>query len=65
MEEQTSKQIKYLRTNNGLEFCSEDQFNNFCKQHGIVEHRTVRHTPQQNGVAKRFNRTILDKATKQ
>ncbi|KAG8498693.1 hypothetical protein CXB51_005074 [Gossypium anomalum] len=48
IEKQTGKQIKYLRTDNGLEFCS-DEFNRLCKSEGIVRHLTVRHTPQQNG----------------
>ena len=59
VEKQTSKQIKCLRTDNGLEVCSED-FNNFCKEHGIIRHKSVRYTPQQNGVAERLNRTIMD-----
>ncbi|KAG8498697.1 hypothetical protein CXB51_005124 [Gossypium anomalum] len=54
------KQIKYLRTDNGLEFCS-DEFNRLCKSEGIVRHLTVRHTPQQNGVTERMNRTIMEK----
>ncbi|KAG8481971.1 hypothetical protein CXB51_026890 [Gossypium anomalum] len=54
------KQIKYLRTDNGLEFCS-DEFNRLCKSEGIMRHLTVRHTPQQNGVAERMNRTIIEK----
>ncbi|KAG8472574.1 hypothetical protein CXB51_034372 [Gossypium anomalum] len=45
---------------NGLEFCS-DEFNRLCKSEGIVRHLTVRHTPQQNGVAERMNRTIMEK----
>ena len=52
VEKQTSKYVKCLRTDNGLEFCS-DEFNNFCKVHEIMRHRTVRYTPQQNGVAER------------
>ena len=55
VEKQTSKQVKCLRTNNGLEF------NNFCKEHGIKRQRSVRYTPQQNGVAERLNRTIMDR----
>ncbi|KAG8485645.1 hypothetical protein CXB51_018863 [Gossypium anomalum] len=50
------KQIKYLRTDNGIEFCF-DEFNKLCKSEGL----TVRHTPQQNGVAERMNRTIIEK----
>jgi len=61
IENQTGKKIKILRTDNGLEFCSSE-FDNFCKDAGIVRHRTVRHTPQQNGVAERLNRTLLERA---
>ncbi|KAG8489116.1 hypothetical protein CXB51_017164 [Gossypium anomalum] len=50
IEKQMGKQIKYLHTDNGLEFCS-DKFNRLCKSEGIVRHLTVRHTPQQNGIA--------------
>ena len=32
-----------------------------CEEEGIVRHFTVRHTPQQNGVAERMNRTLLEK----
>ncbi|KAG8503535.1 hypothetical protein CXB51_001497 [Gossypium anomalum] len=45
---------------NGLEFCS-DGFNRMCKSEGIMRHLTVRHTPQQNSVAERMNRTIIEK----
>ena len=60
IEKQTRRQVKCLRTNNGLEFCS-DEFNTLCKKEGIVRHRTVRHMPQQNGVAERMNRTLMKK----
>ncbi|KAG8480232.1 hypothetical protein CXB51_024818 [Gossypium anomalum] len=46
--------------NNGLEFCS-NEFNRLYKSEGIMRHLTVRHTPQQNGVAERMNRTITEK----
>lgn len=61
IEKQTGKKIKRLRTDNGLEFCS-GEFNEFCKNEGIVRHRTVKYTPQQNGVAERMNRTLLERA---
>lgn len=61
IENQTKKKIKRLRTNNGLEFCSTE-FDEFCKNEGIIRHRTVRHTLQQNGVAERMNRTLLERA---
>lgn len=61
IEKQTGKQIKRLRTDNGLEFCNS-AFENFCKKEGIVRHHTVVATPQQNGVAERMNRTLIEKA---
>nr|KYP59920.1 Retrovirus-related Pol polyprotein from transposon TNT 1-94 [Cajanus cajan] len=60
VENQTGKRIKRLRTDNGLEFCSAE-FNDYCKKEGIVRQYTVRNTPQQNGVAERMNRTLLEK----
>ncbi|KAG8497424.1 hypothetical protein CXB51_008733 [Gossypium anomalum] len=38
-----------------------DEFNRLCKSEGIMRHLTVRHTPQQNGVTERMNRTIMEK----
>ena len=60
IEKQTGKQVKRLWTDNGLEFCS-NEFNALCKSEEIVRHLTIRHTPQQNGVAERMNRTIIEK----
>ncbi|KAG8501335.1 hypothetical protein CXB51_003507 [Gossypium anomalum] len=52
--------IRLGHMNNGLEFCS-DEFNELCKSEGNVRHLTVRHTPQQNSVTERMNRTIMEK----
>lgn len=52
--------LKYLRTDSGLEFLSKE-LTDFYKEKGIPRHRTVKHTPQQNGLAKRMNRTLLDR----
>ena len=60
VESQRSKKIKVLRTDNGLEFWNED-FNYLCSSSGLERHRTVRKTLQQNGLAKRMNRTLLDR----
>ena len=60
-ENETGNIIKVLRTDNGLEFCNEE-FNQYCLDHGIDRHKTVRMTPQKNGVAERMNRTLLEKA---
>ncbi|GJV93371.1 retrotransposon protein, putative, ty1-copia subclass [Tanacetum coccineum] len=61
VETQTGKKVKKLRTDNGMEFCS-NEFNSYCKSKGIVRHYTIPHTPQQNGVVERMNRTIISKA---
>lgn len=45
IETQTERKIKYLRTDNGLEFLST-QFNNFCSENGITRHKPVTYTPQ-------------------
>ena len=49
-----------LRTDNGLEFCNEE-FEMFCKNQGILRHKTVRNAPQQNGLVERMNRTLLNR----
>nr|CAH65740.1 OSIGBa0127D24.3 [Oryza sativa] len=61
VERQTERKVKILRPDNGMEFCSKI-FKSYCKSEGIVRHYTVPHTPQQNGVAERMNRTIISKA---
>ncbi|KAL0537750.1 hypothetical protein IC582_026735 [Cucumis melo] len=60
VENQTGRKVKYLRTDNGLEFVN-NKFNQFCKSEGITRHFTVTYTPQQNGLAERFNRTIMER----
>ena len=54
------RKIKVLRSDNGTEY-RNDQFSIFCKKEGISRHFTVRDTPQQNRVAERMNRTLLEK----
>ena len=53
------KKIKTLRTDRGGEYTSEI-FKNFCMENGISRQLTMAYTPQQNGVAERRNRTLLD-----
>ena len=55
VENQTNKKVKVLRIDNGLEFCNEE-FEMFCKNQGILRHKTVRNTPQPNGLVERMNR---------
>ena len=60
VENQTGRKIKCIRTDNGGEYRS-DPFMKICADEGILRHFSVRNTPQQNGVAERMNRTLLEK----
>ena len=51
---------KKLRQDNAKEFRSE-QFKTYCLDAGILQ-KTIRETPQQNGLAERCNRTLLEMA---
>jgi len=57
VENQTRKRIKILRSNNGGEYTSKELIA-FCKESGIKKELIVPYNPQQNGVAKRKNRSI-------
>lgn len=53
--------INRLCSDNGKEYISS-QLQNFCRKRGIECEYTAPYTPEQNGVAERINRTILDTA---
>ena len=55
------KKVRYLRTDNGGEYES-DAFRMYCQNEGITRHLTASYTPEQNGVAERLNRTLLERA---
>ena len=59
VENQLGKTIKTLRSNRGREYLDND-FKEFLVEHGMVSQLTTPRTPQQNGVAERRNRTLLD-----
>ena len=59
VEKQSGHYIKTLRTDRGREFASND-FLSFCKTNGIKKQFTTSYTPQQNGIAERKNRTIME-----
>ena len=61
VENETDMRIKCLRSGNGGEFTS-NEFNNYCSEHGIKRQFSVARTPQQNGVAERKYRTVLEMA---
>ena len=55
----SKEEIKALRTDNGGEYLS-NEFKTYLETHGIHHQLTVAYTPQQNGVAERMNRTLMD-----
>eukprot|EP00253_Pinus_taeda_P017159 PITA_17159 len=61
VENQSGLHIKVLRTGRGGGHISKE-FLHFCRENGIHKQFTTRYTPQQNGVAERKNRTIMDMA---
>ena len=61
VEKESGYQIKAMRSDRGGEFTSKE-FREFCEANGIRRPLTVPRSPQQNGVAERKNRTILNMA---
>lgn len=59
MEKKVGVPIKCLWTDRGGEFNSAE-FNDFCKHDGIKRQLTIVYTPQQNGVAERKNKTVMN-----
>ena len=59
VEKESGLSIKCLRTDRGGEFTS-NEFNDYCQQHGIKRRLATAYTPQQNGVAERKNRTVMN-----
>ena len=59
VEKSSGYTMKILRSDNGGEYVSTD-FDNFMKSEGVVHQTTVPGTPQQNGVAERLNRTLVE-----
>jgi hypothetical protein len=60
-EKQSEHKIKVFRSDNGGEFISKG-FRRFLKDHGIQRQTSTPYTPEQNGVAERANRTIVEMA---
>lgn len=60
VENQTECRIKILRSDNGGEYVNE-LFYQFCQDHGIEHQKSAPYSPQQNGLAERMNRTLLDR----
>ena len=60
MENETGRTIKKFHSDNGGEYTSTE-FKEYLKLKGINQEFTNPHTPQENGISKRKNRTLNDK----
>ena len=58
-ENLTGLRVKSLRSDNESEYESK-AFKEYCKSKGIMKEDTIPYTPQQNGIAERANRTIME-----
>nr|GEU71640.1 hypothetical protein [Tanacetum cinerariifolium] len=61
LENQLSLKVKVIRSDNGTEF-KNNYLNQFCGMKGIKREFSVPRTPQQNGIAERKNRTLIETA---
>ncbi|GJU89485.1 putative ribonuclease H-like domain-containing protein [Tanacetum coccineum] len=61
IENQLYHKVKVIRCDNGTEF-KNSIMNQFCEIKGIKREFSVARTPQQNGVAERKNRTLIEAA---
>ncbi|GJV82112.1 putative ribonuclease H-like domain-containing protein [Tanacetum coccineum] len=61
IENQLDHKVKVIRYDNGTEF-KNSIMNQFCEMKGIKREFSVARTPQQNGVAERKNRTLIEAA---
>ncbi|GAC1660287.1 MAG: hypothetical protein PVS3B3_30240 [Ktedonobacteraceae bacterium] len=58
-EKQTGKSIKILHSDGGGEYVNTEM-REYLTLHGIHHETTTAETPEQNGVAERYNRTLLE-----
>ena len=61
VEKSTGKALKAIRTDNGGEFTSRE-FEAYLKTEGVRHELTIPKNPEQNGVAERMNRTLIETA---
>lgn len=61
VEKQTGRKLKALRSDNGTEYVNK-KFDLYFRKHGIVHQKSVVYTPEQNGIAERANRKLVEKA---
>ena len=59
IETQSGKKLKILRSDGGGEYINAEM-HEYLAENGIRHETTTAETPQQNGVAERYNRTLLE-----
>ncbi|GKD29882.1 putative ribonuclease H-like domain-containing protein [Tanacetum coccineum] len=59
IENLVDNKVKIIKSDNGTEFKNK-VMDDFCREKGIKREYSVVRTPQQNGVAKRRNRTLIE-----
>src|SRR5947209_17401543 len=59
LKNQSGKKLKILRSDRGGKYLNADM-HNYLAENGIHHETTTADTPQQNGVAERFNRTLIE-----
>jgi len=57
---QQGTKLKVFKIDNGLGFVL-GKVNDIFREKGIKRHKTIVGTPQKNGLAKRMNKTILER----
>ena len=60
LETQSGKRLKAVRTDNGTEYVNSELQAYFSSK-GVLHNTTAPYTPEQNGVAERFNRTLIER----
>ncbi|GJR72460.1 retrovirus-related pol polyprotein from transposon TNT 1-94 [Tanacetum coccineum] len=61
VENQNDVKVKQIRTDNGTKF-QNHELESFCDEKGISQNFSSPYTPEQNGVAERKNRTLIEAA---
>ncbi|GJT31133.1 putative ribonuclease H-like domain-containing protein [Tanacetum coccineum] len=61
IENLVDKKVKIIRSDNGTEYKNK-VMDDFCREKGIKREYSVAKTPQQNGMAERRNRTLIEAA---
>ncbi|GKF89963.1 putative ribonuclease H-like domain-containing protein [Tanacetum coccineum] len=61
IENLVDKNVKIIKSDNGTKFKNK-VMDDFCREKGIKREYSVARTPQQNGIAERRNRMIIEAA---